>query len=286
MELDQGLLFALVAELLREDMGRGDLTTQAVMVAGVNGRGRFLAKQDCIICGIEAAEAVFTSLHPHLQLESFVTEGEEIKAGKEFARIEGPSDVLLTGERTALNLVQHMSGIATLTKQYVNATAGTNAKIIDTRKTTPGLRFLDKYAVTVGGGVNHRFGLDDGVLIKDNHVKLAGGITEAVKRTRQNIHHLLKIEVEVANFDQLREALSTGVEVILLDNMTPEQVHEAVGIVRNSSNGRSVLIEASGGMNLNTVRSYAEAGVDLISVGAITHQATAIDISFKISFAR
>ncbi|HZS46055.1 MAG TPA: carboxylating nicotinate-nucleotide diphosphorylase [Blastocatellia bacterium] len=285
MELDQGLLFALVGELLREDMGRGDLTTQSVMVASVNGRGRFLAKQDCIICGIEAAEAVFASLHAHLQLESFVTEGDEVKAGKEFARIEGPGDVLLTGERTALNLIQHMSGIATLTRKYVDAIAGTNAKIIDTRKTTPGLRFIDKYAVTVGGGVNHRFGLDDGILIKDNHIKLAGGIKEAVKRARQNVHHLLKIEVEVANFDQLREALATGVEVILLDNMTPEQIRQGVEIIRGEA-GRNVITEASGGINLENVRQYAEAGADLISVGAITHQATAIDISFKITFAR
>src|SRR5581483_3483373 len=285
MELDQGLLFALVGELLREDMGRGDLTTQSVMVASVNGRGRFLAKQDCVICGIEAAEAVFASLHAHLQLESFVTEGDEVKAGKEFARIEGPGDVLLTGERTALNLIQHMSGIATLTRKYVDAIAGTNAKIIDTRKTTPGLRFIDKYAVTVGGGVNHLFGLDDGILIKDNHIKLAGGIKEAVKRARQNVHHLLKIEVEVANFDQLREALATGVEVILLDNMTPEQIRQGVEIIRGEA-GRNVITEASGGINLENVRQYAEAGADLISVGAITHQATAIDISFKITFAR
>jgi nicotinate-nucleotide pyrophosphorylase (carboxylating) len=179
-----------------------------------------------------------------------------------------------------------MSGIATLTRKYVNAITGTNAKIIDTRKTTPGLRFIDKYAVTVGGGVNHRFGLDDGVLIKDNHIKLAGGIKEAVKRARQNVHHLLKIEVEVANFDQLRDALAAGVEVIMLDNMTPEQAREAVEIIRGESHGRGVLVEASGGMNLENVRQYAEAGVDLISVGAVTHQATAIDISFKITFAR
>ena len=189
----------------------------------------------------------------------------------------------MVGERTALNLIQRLSGIATLTRQYVKAVEGTGAAIVDTRKTTPGLRMLEKYAVTVGGGKNHRMGLDDGVLIKDNHIALAGGITEAVQAAKRSVGHLHKIEVEITNWAQLREAMLAGAEIVMLDNQTPEEAAKLVGMARDIN--PSVLIEASGGMDLDRVRSYAEAGVDLISVGRLTHSARAVDISFKIQIA-
>jgi nicotinate-nucleotide pyrophosphorylase (carboxylating) len=191
--------------------------------------------------------------------------------------------VLLIGERTALNLIQRMSGIATLTRQYVKAIEGTKAVIVDTRKTTPGLRMLEKYAVTVGGGKNHRMGLDDGILIKDNHIALAGGITEAVAAAKRQAGHLHKIEVEISNWAQLREAIEAGAEIVMLDNQTPEEAAKLVSMARGLN--PNVLIEASGGMDLDRVRSFADAGVDLISVGRLTHSAKAVDISFKIQSA-
>jgi len=191
--------------------------------------------------------------------------------------------VLLTGERVALNLLQRMSGIATLTRQYVRAVEGTKAQIIDTRKTTPGLRLLEKYAVAVGGGKNNRMGLDDGVLIKDNHISLAGGVTEAVHAAKNQVGHLHKIEVEVTNWAQLREAVEAGADIIMLDNQTPEEAAKLVGMSHDLN--PNVLIEASGNMDLDRVRSYADAGVDLISVGRLTHSARAVDISFKIQTA-
>jgi nicotinate-nucleotide pyrophosphorylase (carboxylating) len=186
----------------------------------------------------------------------------------------------LTGERVALNLLQRMSGVATLTRQYVKAVKGTNALIVDTRKTTPGLRLLEKYAVTVGGGKNHRLGLDDGVLIKDNHIALAGGVRRAVEAAKNSVGHLHKIEIEISNWAQLREAIEAGADIIMLDNQTPEEAEKLVEMSRNLN--PAVLIEASGGMDLDRVRSFAEAGVDLISVGRLTHSARAVDISFKI----
>jgi nicotinate-nucleotide pyrophosphorylase (carboxylating) len=194
--------------------------------------------------------------------------------------LKGYADVLLVGERTALNLIQRMSGIATLTRAYVKAIEGTKAQIVDTRKTTPGLRRMEKYAVTVGGGKNHRMGLDDGVLIKDNHIALAGGITEAVSAAKASVGHLHKIEVEITNWAQLREAIEAGAEIVMLDNQTPEEAAKLVEMARSLN--PAVLIEASGGMDLDRVRSFAEAGVDLISVGRLTHSARAVDISFKI----
>lgn len=186
----------------------------------------------------------------------------------------------MVGERTALNIIQRLSGIATLTRQYVKAIEGTNAYIVDTRKTTPGLRLMEKYAVTVGGAKNHRLGLDDGVLIKDNHIALAGGVKEAVHTAKNKVGHLHKIEVEVTNWHQLSEAIQAGADIVMLDNQTPEEAAKLVEMARNLN--ENVLIEASGGMSLETVRSYAEAGVDLISVGKLTHSARAVDISFKI----
>lgn len=281
MELDAGIIYAYAADMLKEDFGRGDITTQATVRGGMRGRGRFLAKQDFILCGLEIAEAVFGTLDNTIQLESHVYDGEAISAGSEFARIEGPANVLLTGERTALNLLQRLSGVATLTKAYVDAVSGTSAHIVDTRKTTPGLRVLEKYAVTVGGGQNHRFGLDDGVLIKDNHIALAGGVRRAIEMARRAVTHLMKIEVEVQNQSQLREAIASRADVIMLDNMEVEEIRRSVEVIREKA--PYAIIEVSGGVRLETVREFAECGVDLISVGAITHSATAIDISLKIA---
>ena len=283
MDLDPNVLFNLASAFLAEDLGRGDVTTQATVRPTVRGRGRFLAKQPVVVAGLEVAEAIFSNLEPGMELEAFVYDGERAELGQEFARIEGLAQVLLMGERVALNLMQRMSGIATLTRRYVDAIDGTRAQVVDTRKTAPGLRMLDKYAVLVGGGRNHRFGLDDGCLIKDNHIALAGGIREAITRAQQSVGHLLRIEVEVASMDDLKEALDAGVDAVLLDNMSPEQLGECVAFVRQQPGGDGVLLEASGNVTLETVRSYAETGVDLVSVGALTHSAPAADISFKIS---
>lgn len=281
LKLNPSDLFKLASEFLAEDVGRGDITTQCTLPAAVMARGRFLAKQDMVLAGLEIADAVFAVLEAPVEIEAFAADGERVKAGDVFARVKGPADVLLMGERTALNLLQHLSGIATLTRAFVEAVAGTKAKIVDTRKTTPGLRMLEKYAVLMGGGHNHRFGLDDGVLIKDNHLALAGSIKEVVERARRRIGHLHKIEVEVRTLEQLHEALAARADVIMLDNMTPEMTEEAVRIARAVA--PEVVLEASGSMTLQTVRRYAEAGVDLISVGALTHSAPAVDISLKIS---
>lgn len=279
--LDNGDIIASIGEFLAEDIGRGDITTQATVPADIRGMGKFLAKEYLVVCGIAIAEAVFMHLDgDNPEIEANVNEGDEVEEGTVFATLKGYADVLLTGERVALNLLQRMSGIATLTRQYVKAVEGTNAQIVDTRKTTPGLRMLEKYAVTIGGGRNHRMGLDDGVLIKDNHIALAGGITEAVTGAKNSVGHLHKIEVEVTNWAQLREAMEAGADIIMLDNQTPEEAKKLVEMARDIN--PRVLLEASGGMDLDKVRSYAEAGVDLISVGRITHSARAVDISFKI----
>jgi nicotinate-nucleotide pyrophosphorylase (carboxylating) len=279
--LDNGEMIARISDFLSEDLGRGDITTQATVPPDARGIGRFLAKENLVVCGIEIAEAVFMHLDPEsAPLEPIANDGDEIKSGTIFATQKGFADVLLAGERTALNLIQRLSGIATLTRQYVKAIEGTNAHIVDTRKTAPGLRMLEKYAVTVGGAKNHRLGLDDGVLIKDNHIALAGGVKEAVQAAKQKVGHLHKIEVEVTNWHQLREAILAGADIVMLDNQTPEEAAKLVEMARNMN--ENVLIEGSGNMSLETVRSYAEAGVDLISVGKITHSARAVDISFKI----
>lgn len=281
MELDAGIIYGYAADLLKEDLGRGDVTTQATVRGGARGRGRFLAKQDFVLCGLEVAEAVFGTLDSGLQLESRFFDGDYIHAGTEFAQLEGSAAVLLAGERTALNLLQRMSGVATLTRRYVDLIAGTGARIVDTRKTTPGLRLLEKYAVTVGGGFNHRFGLDDGILIKDNHIAMAGGVRRAIELARRSATHLMKIEVEVSNQTQLQDALSARADVIMLDNFDPDEMRRSVEIIREKA--PDCLIEASGGVNLETVHRIAECGVDFISVGAITHSATAVDISMKVT---
>lgn len=273
----------IAAGSLAEDLGRGDITSRAVVKAGQQARGNFMAKQDIVLAGLEIADAVFMHLDPYLQIETTAADGETVQAGKVFARVIGEAQMLLAGERVALNFLQHLSGIATLTRKYVEAISGTKAKIVDTRKTAPGLRALQKYAVAIGGGHNHRMGLDDGVLIKDNHIALAGSVTEAVRRAKEAAGHLHKIEVEVATLDQVKEALKAKADILLLDNMTPEVIRQAVEIVEaHEPEDRRTLLEASGGITLENVRAYAEAGVDLISIGALTHSAPAVDISFKI----
>ncbi len=282
--LENGEVLASIGGFLAEDIGRGDITTTATVPPDTRGYGRFLAKESIVLCGLDVAEAVFFQLDPDGgEIETSYGEGSEIEAGTVFATLKGYADVLLVGERTALNLLQRLSGIATLTRQYVKAIEGTGAQIVDTRKTTPGLRMLEKYAVTVGGGKNHRMGLDDGVLIKDNHIALAGGITEAVKAAKERVGHLHKIEVEISNWAQLREAIEAGAEIVMLDNQTPEEAAKLVQMSRSIN--PAVLIEASGNMDLDRVRSFAEAGVDMISVGRLTHSARAVDISFKIQIA-
>ncbi|HEX8772286.1 MAG TPA: carboxylating nicotinate-nucleotide diphosphorylase [Pyrinomonadaceae bacterium] len=278
--LDEGALFNQIGMFLSEDLGRGDITTQATVTRNARARGRFLAKEPMVVAGLEAAEAVFSTLDSQQQIEAFASDGDELEAGKVIARTSGFADVLLAGERLALNLMQRLSGIATLTRSYVRAVEGTGAQIVDTRKTTPGLRMLEKYAVLSGGGRNHRFGLDDGVLIKDNHIALAGGVRAAVGQARERVGHLHKIEVEVSTERDLRDAIKEGADIILLDNLSPEETARLVAIARELS--PKVTLESSGGISLENVRAYAEAGVDLISIGALTHSARAMDISFKI----
>lgn len=280
-QLDYGEILAAIGEFLAEDIGRGDITTRSTVPRDVRGQGNFLAKEDLVICGLAVAEAVFIHLdEENPEIETNYHDGDAVEKGTIFGSLKGYADVLLTGERVALNLLQRMSGVATETRKYVKAVEGTGAIIVDTRKTTPGLRMLEKYAVTVGGAKNHRFGLDDGVLIKDNHIALAGGITEAVTAAKKQVGHLHKIEVEISNWAQLREAVMSGADIIMLDNQTPEESEKLVEMARDLN--PKIIIESSGGMNLDTVRSFAEAGVDLISVGRLTHSAKAVDISFKI----
>jgi nicotinate-nucleotide pyrophosphorylase (carboxylating) len=271
----------LVAAWLAEDIGRGDVTTSSVVPAEIAGRAHIEAREQCVVAGMAAAALCFEltaeRLEGALEFKEIVGDGGRVDAGDVIARIEGPLAPILTAERTALNLLARLCGVATITRRYVDAVVGTEARIIDTRKTTPGLRSLQKYAVTVGGGSNHRFGLDDGILIKDNHLVAAGGVTEALGRARSSAPHGLRIEVEVATLAELREALDGGAEAILLDNMAPDTVGDAVRITA----GRA-LLEVSGGINLDTVRSYAMTGVDLISVGALTHSASSIDLALEL----
>jgi nicotinate-nucleotide pyrophosphorylase (carboxylating) len=281
--LDEGALFSQIGAFLNEDMGRGDITTQSVVARSRSAKGRFIAREAMTVAGLEAAEAVFSTLDSQQQIEAFVSDGDEVEAGKVIARTSGFADVLLAGERLALNLLQRLSGIATLTRQFVRAVEGTRAVIVDTRKTTPGLRMLEKYAVLTGGGRNHRFGLDDGVLIKENHVALAGGVAVAVERARKAVGHLHKVEVEVSKERDLREAVEAGADILLLEGQTPEEARRLVELARSLA--PNVLLEAAGGITLENVRAYAEAGVDLISVGALTQTARATDIGFKIQSA-
>src|SRR6267378_4290329 len=222
--VDEGALYSQIAVFLREDLGRGDITSQAIIERNTRARGRFVAGERMIVAGLEAAEEVFMTLDSEQQLEAFASDGEEIDGGKVIARTSGFADVLLAGERVALNLLQRLSGIATLTHHYVHAVQGTATRIVDSRKTTPGLRMLEKYAVLLGGGLNHRFGLDDGVIIKANHIVVAGGLADAVKKAKEKLGRLQKIEVQITNERELREALKHEADILLFADLAPEEV--------------------------------------------------------------
>jgi nicotinate-nucleotide pyrophosphorylase (carboxylating) len=257
---------------LAEDVGAGDVTTRALIDEDATCKAVVLAKEPGVVCGLEVASAVFAELG--VGFEPLVAEGAQVERGS-IADVEGPARGVLTGERLALNLVGRLSGIATLTRRYVDAVEGTGATILDTRKTTPGLRVLEKHAVATGGAQNHRFGLDDGVLVKDNHLRLTGGIASAVAALRAATD--LPVEVEAETLEQVREAVEAGADAILLDNMSTHELREAVALVA----GRAKL-EASGGVTLDTVRAIAETGVDFISVGALTHSARSLDVSLEV----
>jgi nicotinate-nucleotide pyrophosphorylase (carboxylating) len=267
----------LISNALAEDLGHGDITSEATITTGSTSEAVILAKQHLVLAGIDIAREVFRYLDPAIQFSPFAKDGEVIHAGTELARLFGNTRALLAGERVALNLLQHLSGIATLTAAYVEKIKGLKAEVLDTRKTQPGMRVLEKYAVRMGGGRNHRFGLSDGVLIKDNHIKAVGSITRAIDLARKKAHHLLKIEVETKNLDEVREALSARADIIMLDNMPIDLMREAVKMI----NGRAQ-VEASGNVSLENLRHIAETGVDFISSGSLTHSAPAADISMKI----
>ncbi len=269
----------LVKLALAEDVGRGDLTSRAVVAKGRQAKALVTAKADGVICGLDVAADVFRHVDPRVRFRAKVGDGAKVKSGKVIAELAGPARAILTGERVALNFLQHLSGIATLTNQVVSrvASRGSRVKILDTRKTIPGLRALEKYAVRCGGGTNHRLGLYDAVLIKDNHIKLAGGIAPAVTAAKADLPGK-KIEVETKTLAEVREAIATGADRILLDNMSLKTLKEAVKLCRKAG----VKTEASGGINLNNVAAVARTGVDFISVGALTHSAKALDINLKI----
>lgn len=274
--MEDRLIRELVAMALKEDLGSGDLTTALCIPLDTVVTGEFLAKEAGVLCGCAFLQESFAQMDSAVELEFLKADGDEIKAGDVIARVAGPGRSILTGERTALNFLQHLSGIATATRSCVKAVAGTGVRIADTRKTTPGLRAAEKYAVRTGGGVNHRFGLDGGILIKDNHIKGAGGIAAAVARARKEAPHVFKIEVEVETLSELKEALKAGADIIMLDNMTLEQMAEAVRLVQGAA-----LLEASGNMGERDLRAVAETGVDLISIGALTNHVRGLDISLK-----
>jgi nicotinate-nucleotide pyrophosphorylase (carboxylating) len=268
---------------LVEDGAESDITTLSTVPEGQQAEASIIARQDGVIAGFEVAIATFRELDPRIAVERLTKDGDAVHAGKVLARLSGPARSLLSAERVAMNFLGHLSGIATVTAQCVRAVEGTRARILDTRKTTPGLRSLEKEAVRLGRGQNHRFGLNDGVLIKDNHIKAAGGITEAVRAARQMAPHLLKIEVECETLAEVQEVLDAGADAVLLDNMAIELMREAVELVRRTD--PRVLIEASGNIGTNPVRlaAVAATGVDFISLGALTHSAPNFDVSLEFA---
>ncbi|MCH7949537.1 MAG: carboxylating nicotinate-nucleotide diphosphorylase [Candidatus Dadabacteria bacterium] len=273
IEIDWGKVDLIIENTLEEDLGSGDVTTDAIFSVDDTCEALIIGKEEGIIAGIPIAERVFQKLAPEVTVAQKLKDGEHVNPGDEILVIKGSIHAVLSGERLSLNLLQRMSGIATATSKYVAAISGYRTRILDTRKTAPGLRVLDKYAVSIGGGCNHRFGLYDAVLIKDNHIDFAGNISNAVEIVRSKYQSKFKVEVETSTLDEVREALKAGADIIMLDNMTVEMMKEAVRII----NGKSIT-EASGGITLDTVRQIADTGVDFISVGAITHSSPALDI--------
>ncbi len=277
MILNKFYVEELIKSALKEDINYCDVTTDYLIPADQMGEGRLMSKADGVVCGVEIAARVFTMLDEGTEIEILKNDGDHVSYGEDIMKLHGKTAVLLKGERTALNLIQHMSGIATAANKYTKIVEGTRASIADTRKTLPGLRPLQKYAVACGGARNHRYNLSDAAMLKDNHIDAAGGITPAITKLREKIGHMTKIEVETRNLDELREALAAGADVIMLDNMSPELMKQAVEI----TDGRA-LLEASGGITDETLRAVAESGVDIISIGALTHSVKAFDISMYV----
>jgi nicotinate-nucleotide pyrophosphorylase (carboxylating) len=269
---------ATVRAALDEDIGRGDITSALTIDPATLALAFFRAEAAGVISGLRVAEMAMRLAVPDAQWEQRASDGDDARPGDDIASVHGAATGILGAERVALNLLQRMSGIATLTNDFVSAVVGTQARIVDTRKTAPGLRLLDKYAVVCGGGHNHRFGLDDGILIKDNHIAAAGGIARALRRARRSAPQGMKIEIEADSLDQIEEAVREGADIILLDNMNPSTMAEAVGLI-----GGRAETEASGGVNLDTVAAIAQTGVDYISVGRLTHSAPALDISLDLT---
>lgn len=269
-----------IRKALAEDVGNGDITSESIIGISAKCSARIVAKQRTVLAGVDFAREVFAQVDPNISFRPRAKDAALIEKGETVVILNGLTRSILAGERLALNMMQRLSGIASLTRQFVDSTKDFKVRIVDTRKTTPGMRFMEKYAVRAGGGYNHRFGLFDGILIKDNHIIAAGGIKEAVKRVSR-AHHLLKVEVEVTNLKDLREAIRAGVDIVMLDNMRIEVMREAVRIARAAR--EKILLEASGNVSLSTVRDIAATGVDLISIGAITHSAPAADLSLKVT---
>ncbi len=284
IEIPPHLIHNLIKRALAEDIGHGDITTTSIVPEEKTSEGKIIAKEGLVLCGLYIAEGVFRALDRDATVSSHFKDGDTIRKGEIIAGVSCNTKALLTGERTALNIMQRLSGIATLTSRFVEQIKGTGARIVDTRKTTPMLRAFEKYAVRCGGGLNHRFGLYDAVLIKDNHIVVAGGITSAVRHVREILPHTVKIEVETKKLDEVKEAVEAKVDIIMLDNMGIDEIKKAVSFIRSTRNSQlATLIEASGSINLDNVRDVALAGVDFISVGALTHSAPAVDISLEVS---
>ena len=278
--IDEGALFSQISLFLREDLGRGDITTQSIIARNTRARARFVAGENMIVAGLEAAEEVFLTLDSQQQLEAFVSDGEQVEAGKVIARMVGFADVLISAERVALNLLQRLSGIATLTNAYVKTVEGTGAQITDTRATTPGLRPLERYAVELGGGYNSRFGLDDGVVVTSNHVSILGGVAGAVKSAKERLGYLHKVAVQVSSENEVREAINAGADVLVIEDLAAKEFASLASIGRELSS--TITIECDGKITLENVREYAEAGAQLIRVEALTNAAPAANISFKV----
>ncbi len=277
--LDPAFVHAEVRRFLQEDIGTGDITTAWTVPAGKAAGAWIVAREACVVAGLPIAAAVFAELDAGIVADARVEDGARVERDTQLMRLSGAAAPILSGERLALNLLQRLSGVATVTRRYADAVAGTRASVSDTRKTTPGLRLFEKYAVRVGGGRNHRFGLYDAVLIKDNHVAAAGGVSAALQAVAVRQAGDVVVQVEVDSIEQLREALDAGARAVLLDNMTPAETAVAVRLVRGRPSGDTIWVESSGGITLANIRAYAEAGVDTISVGALTHSAPSVDIA-------
>ncbi len=267
----------LIELALSEDIGTGDITTDNLISPDMNGFGEIVTKEDCIVSGLFIVEEVFNILDPKIEIENKFKDGDFVPNGSVLLKLKGNLQNLLKGERVALNFLQRLSGIATNVRSYVDELKGFDTRLVDTRKTTPGWRVLEKYAVKSGGAYNHRMALYDGVLIKDNHIAVCGGITKAVEKARKNISHFIKIEVEVTNEKELNEAINAGADIIMLDNMNIEEIKKSVKIIN-----KKALVEVSGNVTKENLKGLAKTGVDIISSGALTHQATSVDLSMRL----